>query len=118
MTLDGVIDRSVAAAEAPEHLRRLAFALADLGQSGLVGTPDVACLVRQALREEDERHGGTRRLRVPADAGWPTASDWRSHGLSAERTDDGWVLRALPWTPEWLNGAERADPAARALAGL
>lgn len=93
---------------------RLGAALQDAPPSGRLGAADVAVLLRQALRSDDER----RRSSVP-DAPLPTAAsfdipvtnlfpksfDWAQYGLEARRSPKSGAVRisALPWAPAWLD---------------
>ena len=76
---------------------------------------DLAMLVRQALRFHKLQTGGTDfHLWVPSGRGWPDAEHWRRVGMKARKQDNGFVVRASPWIPDWLPdaGSEGVDAAA------
>jgi superfamily II DNA/RNA helicase len=66
-------------------------------------------LLRHVLRREVLRQGGAEQsVLVPTGADWPAASDWEAYGVEALRAGPGELrVRAEPWRPAWLSGAER-----------
>jgi len=106
--------------ETPTSSNRLVSALRTTPPSRLSGAPDVAVLLRQVLRADDER----RRPNAPAEAwssSWlevpncglfPQSFDWAAYGLLVQQTGSRGVrLSAEPWRPPWLDstGSGGAD---------
>ncbi len=98
----------------PAAAGRLQFVLASTRADGTAGAPDVAVLVRQAIRSSDEvRH----RLSHRADSLWtpswidipycrllPPSFGWQRFGLSPQQLDEQRVrLTAEAWRPAWLD---------------
>ena len=71
------------------------------------GTTDIASLIRQVLRLEQELQGGgrPRTLKVPKGASWPTVEDWQRSNIEIdlERASD-LVVHCKPWSPTWMKG--------------
>src|SRR5262249_13833640 len=53
------------------------------------------------------------RVWVPAEAGWPTAADWRALGFSTVTGAEAIVLTARPWRPAWMADGGRLSSMAR-----
>jgi hypothetical protein len=97
----------------PEMASRLASAVAGTRPDQHLGDADIAVLLRQALRSNDEsrrREGGydegplaSAWLRVPFSPVFPATFEWSRYGL-LPHTVDGQAVRltALPWRPAWL----------------
>lgn len=64
---------------------------------------DLAGLVRQALRREEEQYGARPALEVPRAVPWPSRSEWEDAGCEAtELSDRRFLIKAMRWKPEWL----------------
>lgn len=102
---------------AEPHLARLVLAVRTVGK-GRASALDLAVLVRQALRYQDQQPHASQqaRLVVPIRDGWPGQSVWDSVGVDATATSDGYAVAARPWRPHWLSDSDRraADSAAGA----
>ena len=96
----------------PEAYRRLADAMRDaVPQSPQVGAGDLAGLVRTVLRGRDDDSG----LAVPSVAPWPSGDAWHAVDVTAVQSAPRRLLvRARPWRPTWLSGADAVAPAAGA----
>ena len=68
------------------------------------GPGDIASLVRQVLRGEEERQGGTAQtLLVPAVPPWPAPSEWARAGIDIlDQRGDALLIQARGWAPHWL----------------
>ena len=97
----------------PTPTNRLVSALRTARPGGSVGAPDIAVLIRQALRSDDEK----RRLSgIRSDETWTPAwiemqftpligatFDWESYGLLPHAKDTlGVRISAEAWRPQWL----------------
>jgi superfamily II DNA/RNA helicase len=84
------------------------------------GPADLAILVRQVLRFEQERQGGASPLlAIPTGLPWPSPAEYERFGLEVLRSTPGnTTVRSDCWAPAWLPGAdiEPVDRAAMALA--
>lgn len=102
-----------AAGTRPNRAGRLGAALAAADPGGTTGGPDIAVLLRQAIRFSDEVR---MRSSAPSAGAW-TASwldvpecralsltfAWADFGLVAERLDESRIrITARPWRPAWL----------------
>ena len=83
---------------------RLSHAVATLGTRSLhsPSSIDLAVLVRQALRFQQEATGALAQLHVPVGGDWPSLDQWQRVGVHANITPDGTRLQASPWNPTWL----------------
>src|SRR4051812_35123816 len=92
---------------------RLVAALSEPNLTARSGAADVAVLLRQALRSNDESrrrypsddHATLARswLEVPFSSPFPATFSWPSYGLLPQRLDDRAVrVSAEPWRPDWL----------------
>ncbi|SVD78963.1 uncharacterized protein METZ01_LOCUS431817, partial [marine metagenome] len=94
---------------------RLAAALSTARPTGSVGKSDIAVLLRQALRSDDEQRrrvlpvADLSHLDVPATL-FPPDFLWRSFGMRANPLGDGELIRvrAEPWSPSCFNYSEKA----------
>ena len=90
-------------------LERLSQALRDYGTgvAGRLPELDLAVLIRQALRfhERQSSSGAVPRLWMPSGHGWPEADLWAKVGVDIRNENNGFVVRAQPWAPEWLPNA-------------
>lgn len=69
----------------------------------LIGSADLAPLLRHVLRRESLRSNGVAHLRVPLAPGWPKSADWASYGIRLHSEKDGFgLIDARPWKPNWL----------------
>lgn len=93
---------------------RLGAALLAARSTGSRGAADIAVLVRQALRTNDELRRTSALapepvrafLDVPVTNLFPVTFDWAQYGLDAIVLEPGFVrVRADPWTPDWLDTA-------------
>lgn len=100
----------------PPTSTRLVAALSEPDLSPRSGAADVAVLLRQALRSNDEGrrrypsedHGAFARswLEVPFSSAFPAAFDWPSYGLLPQALNEPAVrLGAEPWRPHWIADA-------------
>ena len=98
-------------------VRRLLDAMGDAAQDiEAVGPADLAVLVRQIARAEDETSGSKTVLQVPIAEPWPTENDWRAAGcVVLSRNDRGQRVSASPWIPRWLGAT--SDPTSPTLRG-
>lgn len=102
-----------AAGRRPSTPSRLVAALAGPNLNQHSGAADVAVLLRQALRSNDEsrrRYGDEDAtlvrswLQVPFSTAFPAAFDWPSYGLLPQTLEGSAVrIGAEPWRPEWLD---------------
>ncbi|MDR4515832.1 MAG: DEAD/DEAH box helicase [Nitrosomonas sp.] len=65
---------------------------------------DLQPLIRHILLRESINSGCEKSLRVPADSVWPSEAEWGSHGISAMRVENSFLLSAALWNPTWLDG--------------
>jgi ATP-dependent DNA helicase RecQ len=93
---------------------RLGAALLDSPPSGSRGAADIAILLRQALRTNDERRDVVvdetsalvqATVEVPVTTLFPSTFDWASFGLAAlpGETPGTVKVSATPWYPDWLH---------------
>ena len=89
-------------AEAP--IARLLQAMEDKS----CGVMDRAVLVRHALRWLTLRSRANEAafFDVPATPAWPTIDQWHQAHMTTEATRGGFRVRADPWHPDWLPGAD------------
>lgn len=93
---DGIYDRLCQILRAARAQRRMSRFKADL-----------APLVRHCLLKETARIGQRAVLRVPLGQGWPSQQDWDAHAVQAlSGGEDGLVLTADGWYPDWLKTAD------------
>ncbi len=103
------LSHQVLAAEEFSHtaypsLNRLMRAVAAL-REGALDRPspiDLAILVRQVLRFQQETTGADAQLSVPVKDGWPSLNHWRLTGVHTQAGKDSVLLQATPWRPTWL----------------
>lgn len=70
-----------------------------------ISSRDLASLMRQSLRNEEERFGGSFEIRVPTETvePWPDEEIWKEHGFTVRKESHQYRLRAIRWRrPEWL----------------
>ena len=98
------------------HLVRLAACLRACRDSpGVVGWADLAALIRQALRVGDRSvldRQSELRLTVPVESAgtpWPSADQWASCGVNADRVNSTYHLDARPWCPPWSDRSSPVD---------
>ncbi|MBO3457750.1 DEAD/DEAH box helicase [Aetokthonos hydrillicola Thurmond2011] len=88
--------------------RRLLNALHDSPKSG-----DIASLLRDVLRREDEKQGARSQtlLRVQKRSPFPEGNIWKQAGISllAEEPNH-YLISANPWQPEWLDFSSKYPP--------
>lgn len=105
-----VRDLGPEACEASIH-RRLVAALGGGGggRSRRSGLADRAVLLRHLLRREELRQGGAEQpVLLPLAEDWPGPVAWEPFGVAARVPGAGEVrVRAEPWRPSWLAGADR-----------
>lgn len=76
---------------------------------------DIACLVRHALRREDELQKGEAFIKVPRASAYPDREIWQQSGIKiVGEGADYYLISARPWQPEWLNFADEYPPEASA----
>jgi len=98
-----VSPRNRAASNDPLIDRIRQILLASSG-GGTLAKADLQPLVRHLLLHETAKSEYPKELRVPAAHGWPTASEWVQHGLSALSVGkDAYLLSAQAWHPSWLD---------------
>lgn len=86
------------------HHRRLLNALQDKSGSG-----DIASLVRDVLRREDEKQGVSYTL-VSRQSPFPKSEIWEKSNVTVMREEDEYyLLHARPWEPEWLEANQFPD---------
>ncbi|MCW3795387.1 protein DpdF [Paenibacillus sp. LS1] len=87
----------------------LRFALAV--KEGVTGL-DLAVIIRGVLRTESEQNQGQRIiLKLPNISGWPTPEMYREVGIQIlEEHEDGYLLYAESWKPDWLTYQEGDEP--------
>lgn len=74
---------------------------------GTLAKADLQPLVRHLLLHETAKSNYPKELRVPAKQGWPTASEWVQHGLSALSVGkEAYLLSAQAWNPSWLDATD------------
>jgi ATP-dependent DNA helicase RecQ len=106
-----------AAGRAPATRSRLGSALETVTRDGTCGAPDVAVLLRQAIRSSDlvrrraspsqEGRWSPSWLDLPHSALFPPTFDWARYGLLPQGLDNRGVrLTAAPWRPDWLDHAQ------------
>ncbi|TCP53877.1 RAD3-like DEAD/DEAH box helicase [Tumebacillus sp. BK434] len=72
---------------------------------------DLTALVRSALRFESEKQGHPQMLKVPKQLGWPNLEQWKAAGMElVNELEDGYVIKANPWRPDWLRGSQLNPP--------
>lgn len=98
--------------------QRLCMALASIQDRGQCGKADIASLVRHLLRQEEELEGRPNEtIRLPKGPKWPAPDLLRAMGLLVLHDDkESRVVRALPWRPSWLRGADKEPPSAASFA--
>ena len=98
---------------APSAPSRLAAALASTTPGSTTGAADIAALVRQVVRSNDEtRRSHSRQgedawarswIEIPFSNLFPASFEWSSFGLLGQASDDRAIrLAADPWRPAWL----------------
>src|SRR5438105_3846735 len=101
------IDLSEEAAHPAEDaiLGRIRQILIDAQGSGSIHSAnDLVALVRHALMSRSSRSLPAQ-LRVPKDAGWPSAEVWRRSSVRTIDTGTSFILQADPWRPDWIDGS-------------
>lgn len=97
--------------ESPMSSNRLVSALSSTSPARSSGAPDVAVLLRQVLRADDERRRpdapteawSSSWLEVPYCRLFPESLDWSAFGLLVQQASaQGVRLSAEPWRPTWL----------------
>ena len=74
---------------------------------GTLAKADLQPLVRHLLLHETAKSNYPKELRVPAKQGWPTASEWVQHGLSALSVGkEAYLLSAQTWNPSCLDATD------------
>jgi superfamily II DNA/RNA helicase len=103
------------------HVARLAACLQMCRDApAAVGWADLAGLVRQILRVGERSvldRTAELRLTLPTEAGgrpWPTAAQWASCGVTADRVGSSYQVTAQPWRPSW---SDRKDPVDHRVSG-
>lgn len=107
---------------------RFASALSGTGPNASAGAADIAVLLRQCLRSDDEHrlasmtdHGSFVRawLEVPSCRLFPESFAWSNYGLLAQsRGERGARISADAWRPEWLDVPEGTSVDADSAAGI
>ncbi|MEG4865396.1 MULTISPECIES: protein DpdF [unclassified Microcoleus] len=82
------------------------------GTSYAPGMGDIAALIRQVLRREDERQGGMpQTLKVPRTFPFPDREMWQQSGIDIlGEGADYYLISAHPWQPEWLDFSAQYPP--------
>lgn len=107
------VDTTQLSSTASRLLSAMSAAADDAAGSGPL---DLAVLVRQLLRSEALSSGTDKPLWVPVSAPWPTAGQWRRHGVTVIATSDTRLrVQADAWLPDWLDAG--SDPTAVTLTG-
>lgn len=76
---------------------------------------DIACLVRHALRREDQLLGGETFIKVPRTFPYPDREIWQKSGIKiVSEGSDYYLVSARAWQPEWLDLADQYPPEASA----
>lgn len=89
----------VSEAKSDGLINRIAAVLAGANWS----VADLLPLLRQVLYREAARRRAKAHLRVPRDAGWPSADAYVAHGLAVIREDlKHFIIEPLEWRPAWL----------------
>lgn len=74
---------------------------------------DIACLVRHALRREDELQKGEAFIKVPRTFPYPDRETWQQSGIKiVGEGSDYYLISARPWLPEWLDCADESPESA------
>ena len=74
---------------------------------------DIACLVRHALRREDELQKGETFIKVPRTFPSPDRETWQQSGIKiVGEGSDYYLISARPWLPDWLNCADESPESA------
>lgn len=91
---------------------RFRSAFEHLGRPDSLGLGDIAGLVRQAMRNEDEQNTGiAQTVTVARRLGWPNREEWERSGIDILAEDDSsFTLCAHPWQPHWLEGTKDHPP--------
>ena len=111
-----------------EPTDRLSATLHSCSPSSRSGTSDIAVLLRQILRTDDEqrkndlKQTGADQRQPGMQSSWidmphcqlfPTDFDWSIYGMRGRSPEDDTYTRvtALPWTPDWLDseGGQAVD---------
>jgi hypothetical protein len=99
-------------------IERIRQILAASTETGELAKADLQPLVRHLLMRESARSGHSKDLRVPVGASWPTAVEWKQHGVSVlPAGTEAYVLSAHSWEPTWLEASSSRDVFADAYAG-
>ena len=89
-------------------INRIRQILVGSSSGGRLAKADLQPLVRQLLMRESTNSGHLKQLRVPVAPDWPTANEWKQHGLSTLTAgDNAYLLSAEYWQPEWLDAADQ-----------
>jgi len=76
---------------------------------------DIACLVRHALRREDQLQGGETFIKVPRTFPYPDREIWQKSGIKiVSEGSNYYLISARAWQPEWLDLADQYPPEASA----
>ena len=75
---------------------------------------DIACLVRHALRREDQLQGGEAFIKVPCTSAYPDRETWQQSGIKiVGEGSNYYLISTRPWLPKWLDcGNESPESAA------
>ena len=74
---------------------------------------DIACLVRHALRREDELQKGEAFIKVPRTFPYPDRETWQQSGIKiVGEGSNYYLISARPWLPDWLNCADESPESA------
>ncbi|MEG4346671.1 protein DpdF [Microcoleus sp. A003_D6] len=92
--------------------RRLLETLDAAGTSYAPGMGDIAALIRQVLRREDERQGGmSQTLKVSRTFPFPDRETWQQSGIDIlGEGADYYLISAHPWQPDWLDFPQKYPP--------
>ena len=92
--------------------RRLLETLDAAGTSYAPEMGDIAALLRQVLRREDERQGGMpQTLKVPRTSLFPDREMWQQSGIDIlGEGADYYLISAHPWQPDWLDFSQKYPP--------
>lgn len=85
-------------------MERILQILKKFASTEILQKVDLQPLIRHILLRESINSGCEKNLRVPADSVWPSEAEWSSHGISAMRVENSFLLSAALWNPTWLDG--------------
>ena len=89
-------------------INRIRQILVGSNYGGILEKADLQPLVRHLLLRESANTGHPQQLRVPVAIDWPTASEWKQHGLSAlSAGENAYLLSAEDWHPDWLDAGDK-----------